>query len=196
MGDIMRLFYPTSQKSLFFLVHTTISAILFIRCAFGSPISEVVDKYCQLDYKGARLYSVKYIEIRNLMAWKEDQDEPGWDCFKIISGYRVINEKVMNKTAIVSVEYDILATVWSNAEIDKNSYSDIVDIELLETDSGWKIKQYVTYPRISIGTAITLFEKWIKRWLAEGIEHNEKVSNLRSFIEDLEKLKQKSRAPN
>lgn len=155
----------------------------------GSPVSEVVSKYCQLDYEGARTPAGKYGEIRNLMAWGTDQDEPGWDCFKIISRYRILNEKINGAAATVTVEYTIIASVWSSARIDKNSYINTVDVELLETPSGWKIRKYVVYPRISINTAIALFDIWIKEWQAGGLENDEKVFKIKSFKNELEKLR-------
>lgn len=163
--------------------------ISFATCAFGSLVSDVVNRYCKLDSEGFRLSSDNYDEIRNLMAWEKDQDEPGWDCFKIISDYKMINVRSTNETATVTVQYGIIGTLCGT-ELDRKSYLDIVDFKLITTDNTWKIREYVPYPRISIDAAIIFLQNWAKSPGRVGRQNDEKVSELKALIVELEKLRE------
>src|SRR3989338_1696734 len=86
--------------------------------AMDSP-SETVERYCMLDSKGHRLSSLTYAPIRELMAWLDDRGEPGWDCFKVISGYKITNEKILEGRALVTVRYNVLKTVCGTDDLGK-----------------------------------------------------------------------------
>ena len=163
--------------------------ISFTTCAFGSLVSDVVNRYCKLDSEGLRLSIDKYDEIRNLMAWEKDQDEPGWDCFKIISDYKIVNTISTNETATVTVQYNIVGTLCG-IELDRKSYLDVVDFKLIKTDKTWKIREYIPYPRISIDTAIVFLQNWAKNLERAGSQNEEKISKLKALIIELERLRE------
>lgn len=179
------------NKYLVHLLGIFASILLFCSYGFGSSINEVVDKYCQLDLQGARLSSSNnYDEIRRLMAWQENQDEPGWDCFLIISGYSILKELVNDNTATVSVKYDVLAMSCGDIMlIEKRNLSEIVDFNLVKVNNTWKIEKYIVYPRVSDNAAITHYRHVIKRLLIDEKKNREKVSNLRTLISEVERLR-------
>lgn len=143
-----------------------------------------VKKYCELDFNGARISGGDYKEIRNLMAWDEDRDEPGWDCFIIISDYKITNEAVKQDAAYVTVKYNVIARFCSDYSLEKKGYIDTVDFKLTRADSFWKIKDYVLYPRISKKTAINYLRKRSKLLKEDKVELNK----INSLIDNLKKL--------
>lgn len=162
------------------------SLMLFQSCSSLNPSVLEVKKYCELDYNGARMpFSDRYEDIRKLMAWEEDQVEPGWDCFIIISGYKIISIEIGQNAAIVTVGYSVLAEFCSDYSIEKKNYIDTVDFNLLKIDNAWKIKEYVLFPRISKNVAITYLKNRLKL-LKE--KESEEIIRIHSLIDSLEKL--------
>jgi hypothetical protein len=104
--------------------------------------SDVVRKFCQLDYEGARLSSVTYKKIIPLVAYPE---EPGWDIVIGIRSYEIKKEQIQRNKAEVIVVYD-LERSWppgirpNNREV----------IKLVKVDGVWRIEEYITYPRVSL----------------------------------------------
>lgn len=122
------------------------------------------------------------------MAWEEDQDEPGWDCFKIISDYEIMDSIVTEDSAKVIVKYKVLSTAC-DFELDKRSYLDSVEFELTKTKDAWKIKKYIPYPRVSIDNTLAFFKDLQKKLLTHDSGNKEELSKLRLFINELERLK-------
>ncbi len=174
----------------FFITCFAFMALLTPVCSLSMNIaSDVVEAYCQFDADGYRILSGYYAKIRNLMAWEKDQDEPGWDCFKIISDYKIINVSSTNETATVTVQYDIVGNLCG-IELDRKSYLDVVDFKLINTDKTWKIREYVPYPRISIDAAIVFLQNWAKNLERAGRQNDEKISELKDLIIELERLRE------
>lgn len=159
----------------------TILAVLLMSRSYafdGLSPSDVVRNYCELDGNGARLSSVDYYEVRRLMAWDDDRDEPGWDSFKVISGYEILGEKIEGDSATVKVKYNIVAG-GDFLGLDVNKTSETVDIFLKKKAGGWRVETYVPLPRIYIDTAIAQYRK---------LAGNPKIP-ADCIIEKLEKLK-------
>lgn len=174
----------TNNKYFFLSLYIIMFIISFPACSYASLISEVVERYCFLDSMGFRLDSEKYIEVRKLMSWDDDQDEPGWDCVKIILGYKVLKETADDKTATVTVEYDIIGDICGTVFNNKR-YREFVDFQLINADTTWKIKNYIQYPRITPDIAITTMVDLIKTNYAE---EPDAIRKLRSIIKELEEL--------
>ena len=104
--------------------------------------SDVVRKFCQLDYEGARLSSDTYKKIIPLVAYPE---EPGWDIVIGIRSYEIKNEHIQGNKAEVIVKYDIDRS-WppgirpNNREV----------VKLVKLDGIWRIEEYVTSLRVSV----------------------------------------------
>jgi hypothetical protein len=143
-----------------------------------------VKKYCELDFNGARIPEGDYEKLRNLMAWEEDQDEPGWDCFIIISDYKIMDEKVKKNAAKVTVRYNVLSRICSDYSLEKKRYADKVDYELVKIHGFWKIKEYVPYPRISKDVALKYLKNRLKLLKQDSVEKGK----IDSLIKNLEKL--------
>jgi hypothetical protein len=165
------------------------SILLFSTGAFSSPITREVEKYCDLDLNGARISGINYAEMRKLMAWTEDQDEPGWDCFRIVADYKILNEKVKGPSAKVIVEYNVLAHFCSNYELDRNKYREEISVDLVKKNNTWKIKKYILYPRISIEAALTYLNNKVNILKGSG-EHESEISKIDQLITNIIKLKQ------
>jgi len=108
--------------------------------AEDSP-SEVVRKFCQLDYEGARLSSKTYSAILPLIAYPA---EPGWDTAVGIKGYSIKNEMIVDDAAEVVVKYAIDQIL--HAGDPPRSEEKFV---LVKHGHDWKINEYISYPRVS-----------------------------------------------
>ena len=125
---------------------TVIFSILLIgisinTCMAGDTPSEVVRKFCQFDFEGARLSSKTYSDIVPLISYPE---EPGWDTVISITGYTIKKEKIFGNNAEVIVEYNIDQSWPAGVTI-----PNIEVIKLAQYDGAWRIKEYVMYPRVS-----------------------------------------------
>lgn len=134
--------------------------MLSMTSSFGDDLSpsEVVKRYCELDANGARLSSETYGDVRQLMAWEDDRDEPGWDGLKVIDGFEVIREEITGKEAKVVVRYNILAE-GGVYELDVQKTSEDLEIALVRRPDGWRLVNYVPLPRIYINTAIDRYNE-------------------------------------
>lgn len=146
----------------------------------------VVEKYCQLDFYGAKLSNKSFGKVRKLMAWEKDQQGAGWDGCDIISGYEIINTAVSGNKASVTVDYKVLGSL-RGIEFEKKSYADKVDFEVVKVDNSWKIKRDF-YPRISLNVAIAHLDKLLKRSLKSEARNNKRITKLQSAIDKLKKL--------
>lgn len=153
----------------------------------SSAVTEV-KRYCEADFNGARIQGGDYNEIRKLMAWDRDQDEPGWDCFMIISDYKVLNAKVNRNTAKVTVRYNIAASFCSDYSFEKKEHSDKVDFNLVRANNSWKIRKYVVYPRISKNVALS----YLRQLLKSSRENKEETNKIESLIDKVGRSKIKT----
>ena len=110
--------------------------------------SEVVKRFCQLDYEGARLSSETYSAIQPLIAYPA---EPGWDTAVGIKGYALKKEMINGDVAEVMVEYEI-DQIWPEGDLPSRQET----FKLVKYGPAWKIQEYIMYPRVS---AIVLCKK-------------------------------------
>lgn len=167
---------------------TLILLLFSTTCAFGSPAAHQVEKYCDLDFKGARITGKNYSEVRQLMAWSADQDEPGWDCFRIIRDFKIVSEEVDGSRAKVMVEYNIVAGFCGSYELDAKQYKEVVPVELIKNNDSWKVKNYILYPRISIETALEYLDNKVKK-MESGHGDAVELAKIRQLITNITKLK-------
>ena len=189
MIKMKKMINVRGNRFLYVLIGSYFLMLLSCNIALGSPVKKVVDKYCQLDFDGARVSANDYEKIRSLMSWEEDQVEPGWDCAKIISGYRIISEKIDIDEAVVTVKFNVLADLCSDFIIYKKNYSDVVNVKLTKLNNTWKIKEYIVFPRISTNTAIKHLQNLLDNLSNDSLSNKEEISKLQLLINDLESLK-------
>lgn len=103
--------------------------------------SEVVRKFCMLDYEGARLSTKTYSAILPLIAYPA---EPGWDTVVGIRGYALKNEMINGDVAEVVVEYEI-DQIWPEGDLPNRQET----FKLVKYGDAWKIQEYIIYPRVS-----------------------------------------------
>jgi len=154
--------------------------------AISSEPENVVKVYCELDFNGARVFNNRYQDIVELMNWEEGQDEPGWDCFYIISEYKLGEQQITSKSARVKVNYSILGELCSDFVLDKKNIIKVASFELEMINNKWNIKDYVSPPMISLKYVKSYFEKEI-----EGIKKKEEIKKndiYEQLILDLKKL--------
>jgi len=156
---------------------------------YAKPLADdpakVVNEYCLLDARGARIFSGEYENIRKLMAWGHDRDEPGWDCAKIISDYEVKEVKVSKDQANVLVRYHVVAFLCSESDLDLKKYVEDVEVNLIYISEKWKLSKYIVSPRIYVETAIKLLNGRILEFIetksavqAQIDKHSDAIKNL------------------
>lgn len=72
--------------------------------SLSSPES-IVREFCHRDFDGERTRSDTSAKIENLVLW---EFEPGWDTVTVVKSFRILSSRVVNKKAIVVVEFDTL----------------------------------------------------------------------------------------
>ena len=111
-----------------------------------SPV-EVVEKFCGLDFKGARLSSEGYEEISNFVF--SIDGEPGWDTIFVTNSYKVVSEQKKDNQSFVTIEYSIWGEASGVGVLAKGSTSNY-QFELRKDAYGvWRIENIPPYPRVS-----------------------------------------------
>jgi hypothetical protein len=141
--------------------------------------SEMVNQFCKMDYDGFRTQLGHFDKIQKLMEAGENYDEPGWDIYIIISGYKIIKQShEKDGSIVVTVRYSELAIIDSTPQIEKNKIIKDANFTLVKIHDTWKIRDTSDiYPMISKDSA----NKWIKRWhkiiTDQGIYQGRKLSS-------------------
>jgi len=112
--------------------------------AAGEKPSDIVKKFCELDFSGHRLNGVKYKKIIPLVNYP---DEPSWDTAISIKSYILESEKIDGNKAFIKVKYQIIGS-WPAELSGINKYSEEL-FELEKFNDEWKIIKYIVYPRVS-----------------------------------------------
>jgi hypothetical protein len=145
-------------------------SILFIGAgaASGAPLpappqtpAQVVEEYCQLDLKGARLSSDNpYVEkYFSLVTW---EDEAGYDGADVAKECRVLSSKVSGGRAEVTTEYKILGTIEANT-VRRSPRTERVTFVLEKSGGKWKITRPLLPPHVSPSSLIANYWDLLKR---------------------------------
>ncbi|MGD0821133.1 MAG: hypothetical protein ABSA71_10355 [Desulfomonilia bacterium] len=170
------------------LLRTVVYLIVFVFYTHGIPLwgstspSDIVSKYCKLDYNGERTPIGDINKMDDYMKDGKDYDEPGWDRFIIVSEYKVLEENYNGDgTVTIPVEYTILATLNSSPQLvlEQKKNIKVENITLVKVNDTWKIKKYIIFPRISPGSAIKLVNGWCNEIKNKSIYQGEKLDNKR-----------------
>ncbi len=93
------------------------------------------------------------------MAWTEEQDEPGWDCYYIIKNYEIIKNNQNASVTTITVAYDIIAMYCADNTLKLINKTEQVVFKLVKVKGEWKIKRFVPYPRILLQNNIPFLKK-------------------------------------
>lgn len=160
----------------------------------GQPSSrDIVQQYCELDARGARLSTSSYREIRKLMDWEEDRSEPGWDTVYVVSSYVVGSPKTTEEGyIIVPVCYDIVGSIDGGMVFKKDDRRECLDFKTARRGESWRILEYVPIPRISIETAIENAKERLAEAHATGNENEDVVLSGNRLFRQLMEINKKA----
>ena len=134
--------YKNKIIILFILFLLPISAI----AGSSATPEEVVSKYCQLDFEGARLNGSTWSKVYPLITWEE---EAGWDVVVPIKNFKITSTSQEKNNATVKVQYDFEREVHG-VNPDQLTYKQkIVDFKLIKQGDTWKINSPKIYPHVS-----------------------------------------------
>jgi hypothetical protein len=155
----------------------------------ASPVTDVLNKYCSYDFKGYRIDPDRAIEIRDLYAWEEEErSEPGWDCFLIVSGFKIKATSIKEDKAHAIIEYFILAEYCGGYKLEKIHSTEEVTVTLVKIGDKWKLRNFVPLPRASKEAAIDLFTCHLKNQNKCDLEYEQKRMETKRIINALKKL--------
>lgn len=110
----------------------------------------VVRKFCQLDAEGYRLGSDTWTKVSPLVTWTEEAG----DMIFVIGGFKVSKATILDSTAEVIVEYEVLGSTnfieFSEAPKQKSK----VTFKIVKQIGRWKIQEPITAPHVDWKTAI------------------------------------------
>jgi len=116
------------KRSLF--LFAAFSLFLVPLCFADENPREVVEKFCELDFKGHRLSLATYTPIEALIMYPA---ESGWETVLGVSSYEVQSESIVGDSATVVVRYKINRS-WPDAIKDTSKYQ--VETFTLQRDKG------------------------------------------------------------
>ena len=132
----------------------------------------VVDKFCRLDFTGARLSSASFAEVQPLIVWFDESGwEPGWatgsDTATIVSGYTVLSADQKEDKATVRVSFDVVGRMGPSGLVVEEK-SETVDFRLVRLGGVWKIQGPAIEPHPSVRTMIEHIGELLERARSAG----------------------------
>ncbi len=140
---------------------------------------EVVQQYCDLDMKGARLSSQNPYNdaIFALVAWP---DEPGWDSATIVASCKVQRVQIGELKSEVSMQYTVLGTMSGPSVVRAVNHPEVVTFVLEKSQGEWKITRPMIRPHVSVDAAVGSL-----RWLLRNQPDSQDVNRLHKAIATL-----------
>jgi|GEM_PF-2907644 len=121
----------------------------------GRPTpAETVQRYCQLDFSGARLSSdsPNSKAIAALATW---QVEPGWDTAVNVKSFEIVNHGGSAESESVDVRYDKIGQLQGESGLEINKATETITFHLISGTDGWQITKPQIPPHISAQAAIS-----------------------------------------
>lgn len=115
--------------------------------------ADVIEKYAQLDYKGARLNASSQQVLHPYTAWRE---EPAWGAVVVVEGYRVLDQttewEIISMLEVrIPVEYRVLGVMyWDSASFLSDPGSERVVFRVEGRDMRWRIVEPLVPPHVGI----------------------------------------------
>ncbi len=147
---------------------------------YPSTPSQVVQSFCENDFKGAGLSSKTNSVLFELTSW---EDSPGWDTTVVVDHFVVGSPKIKGNEAEVPVSYEVLGSIA--AQFSKNQHEEKISYLLNNVKGLWKISKPQIPPHISIEAAKAHLSQ-----LQEGLDEktgSEERKRLQSIINQLGK---------
>jgi len=146
----------------------------------ASSPKAVVDRYCSLDFRGARLSSEGFPSIGSLYTWEV---EPGWDEAVVVKRFFIKSYKIEGQRAAVRVQYLRLGTLGETFEpFETSKQSEDITFNLIKQKGSWQITSPVIPPHVSPEAAIDNIEEIIQN---EGEQSRQKWANALSALKAL-----------
>jgi hypothetical protein len=139
---------------------------------------DIVKRYCELDYDGARLKSESFPAMDKLQSWKV---EPGWDQTIIVKSFTIKSHTIHGTSAVVSVEY-ALAGLLDGEEFQSKPEIQSIDFKLKRIGDSWRITGPVITPHVSPAAMQKHIDGLVK---LEGQESMETWSKVLSQLKSL-----------
>jgi hypothetical protein len=170
------------MRSLAFLLGTLPTLLTAVACASAEGIEAraVVERYCQLDFDGARLGISEDATIWTLVAW---ENEPGWDTTLIASSFRVERASQDESIAEVTVEYRLVGRFEGEPPTILETTTERVKFRLALRHQGWVIEEGQVPPHVSA----RVFRVYLETLLKEERDAKRR-SALQHDIERIRKL--------
>ncbi|WP_157209916.1 hypothetical protein [Marinimicrobium agarilyticum] len=111
-----------------------------------SPV-DTVEKFCELDFQGARLSADGYKDISGLVV--SINGEPGWDTVFVTNSFKVVSEDTEDQQGLVTVEYSFWGEASVAGVIANESVSQYQFELRMDSDGVWRIENIPPYPRVS-----------------------------------------------
>lgn len=164
-------------------------ALLLAACATTVHVpatpEDTVQRFCRLDFEGARLSSDTYHRIDPLVTWKEQVD---MDPVYLVRGYEVGGSKIEGDRAEVPVKYDLISRLdvpWHpghpDLAADLAANAEVV-FRLVRHRGAWKIDG----PAITPHASPEALARVIRSWPQTG--YNGYDERLRGTLEYLDSL--------
>jgi hypothetical protein len=172
------------------------SGVHFKKSPPSSLLLQVVERYCSLDYQGARLNGEKNAAIfTSLVTWNP-KHEPAWDTICVVKNCGVHLKSKDKSKAIIQVNYDVLgfwkADQWRPCDENDPITKKMVDkvkqttFTVKNVKGRWKITSPMTCPHVSLEPTI----RYLKHKGPARSEDKEK------FINSLNALEKQAGAPD
>lgn len=143
----------------------------------------VVEKYCRLDYDGARIgiYPGLAKLISPLAVWRV---EPGWDLAVVISSYTVGEAVYEGNRAIVIVEFSVIGRAEGNSPVILEAKQEKAEFHLVQNGPDWIVEAIngrLLSPHVSVSALIINLELILNQPVGE--------SRRKILLNDVERLR-------
>lgn len=151
----------------------------------ASPVS-VVQEYCGLDLKGARLSSQNPLndKISALVTWPI---EPGWDTIVVVRTFEVVSTILGPTKSSVTIRFSVIGNMFGTKIIASQQHKKLVTFVLTKSHDGWQIESPLIAPHVSVAAAISALNS-----LLIDEKNPEQIKHLHAGINVLAKWKREA----
>jgi len=146
---------------------------------------QVVQQYCNLDMRGARLSSQNPYNdaIFALVAWP---DEPGWDSATIVAACKVQRMQIGELKSEICIQYTVLGTMSGLSVLRAENHPEVVTFVLKKFKGDWKISRPLIRPHVSVDAAIASLRTLLSQHTdpQESYRLHKTIATLRSWEDD------------
>ncbi len=157
-GKTVRLSASAFWVAIGFIMCAVMLAVVDVSAGAPGP-GQIVERYCNLDLKGARLHSDGIAAVQDMVTWP---DEPGWDGIVVVSGFKRGTPIESGGQTVIPVTYDVAGFLngwqWTSAnssegktQLDEEQKKDFL---LVQESGKWKITKPVFPPHVDVKTAL------------------------------------------